>query len=229
MNRTMVSGIAAFALLIGAGHAMNATTAEAGLFSKWRAKRACGGHSHCGAGHSVDPCCAPVADPCCEPAPEPCCAPAPAPEPCCAPAPAPEPCCAPAPEPCCAPEPAACCEPAPCGKKRCGLFGRRGGHGCGAADACCETAVVEAAPCCGSTVVETGTVMATGAGCTDCGGAVVSSEGYDLAPGETLVPGSVTTGSSEAAPAAPQSSSDEGGEDAEVPPPAPEADASTDA
>ena len=47
MNRTVVSGVAAFALMIGAGLAMTDTTAEAGscgggLFSRLQAK-SCGG------------------------------------------------------------------------------------------------------------------------------------------------------------------------------------------
>ncbi len=193
MNRTMVSGIAVFALLIGAGHAMNATTADAGLFSKHRAKRACGAASHCGGGGE-----------CYAPAAEPCCAPAPAPEPCCAPAPAPEPCCAPAPEPCCDSGPT-------CGHRRhgCRRRARRSAGCCSApAETCCSAPAVEAAPCCGAEMS-------------------VDAAGYDLAPGETLVPGSVEeTG----APAAPESSSDAvEGVEAEVPPPAPVPDASTDA
>lgn len=235
MNRTMVSGIAAFALLFGAIHAMSASTAEAGLLSKHRANKACGEASHCGGGHvgilarhrarRGNDCCAPAPEPCCEPAPETCCAPEPAPAPCCAPAP--EPCCAPAPEPCCAPEPAPCCD-----------SGSRRGHGCKLlgrlrarrSGGCCDAPAVEAAPCCGDAVA----APAVSSGCSSCGdsvGAVVADGGgFDLAPGETLVPGSTT--SEAAVPAAvPESSSDsapEGG-DAEVPPPAPVPDASTDA
>lgn len=97
MNRTVVSGIAAFALLIGAGLSMTDTTAEAGrcgggLLSKLQAK-SCGGSvlsninidlgsKSCGGGllarlkakHAAD-CCAPEPAPCAEPAPcepEPC-------------------------------------------------------------------------------------------------------------------------------------------------------------
>ena len=82
MNRTVVSGIAAFALIIGAGLAMTDTTAEAGrcgggLFSRLHAK-SCGGkvlgnlcHKSCGGGllarlkakHASN-CCAPEAAPC---------------------------------------------------------------------------------------------------------------------------------------------------------------------
>ena len=92
MNRTVVSGIAAFALLIGAGLSMTDTTAEAGrcgggLLSKLQAK-SCGGSvlsninldlgsKSCGGGllarlkakHAAD-CCAPEPAPCAEP--EPC-------------------------------------------------------------------------------------------------------------------------------------------------------------
>jgi len=192
MNRTVVSGIAAFALLIGASLMLTETTAEAarcggGLIAKMKAKRAA-------------KCCAP------EPV---CCQPAPtcggrvgllaklkakrAARKCCAP----EPTCCPEPAPCCAPEPAPCCAPAPC---------------CGG-----EVAAAPA-PCCGGG----GEVVQ---------GAVVSDQGFDLAPGETLVPGSVqTVGGGEAAAA---SSSD-----AEMPapaaeaageaPPAPKPDANTD-
>ena len=116
MNRTVVSGIAAFALLIGAAVVMS-ETAEAGhhgggLFSRLHAKQcgggcaqpSCGGcavEKSCGGGlfarlkaKHATPCC--VAEPvCCEPAPAPvCCEPAPAPV-----------CCEPAPAPVCCPEP----------------------------------------------------------------------------------------------------------------------------
>ena len=94
MNRTVVSGVAAFALLIGAGLAMTETTAEAGrcgggLLSGLKAK-SCGGKvlgnldlgnldlgkKSCGGGllarlkakHASD-CCAPEAAPCEAPAP----------------------------------------------------------------------------------------------------------------------------------------------------------------
>ena len=89
MNRTVVSGFAAFALLIGAGLAMTETTAEAGrcgggLLSGLKAK-SCGGKvlgnldlgkKSCGGGllarlkakHASD-CCAPEAVPCEAPAP----------------------------------------------------------------------------------------------------------------------------------------------------------------
>lgn len=202
MNRTVVSGFAAFALLIGAGLAMNVTTAEAGhcgggLFARLHAKHCGGGlfsglKSHgCGGGHGLfakkscgggllarlkakhaAKCCAPA--PACAPAPEPCCAPEP------------EPCCAPEPEPCCAPEPAPCC----------------------------GDAAPVAAPCCDGAVME-GATMSTDAG------------GYDLAPGETLVPGSVETVEGGGELSAPASSSDEAAEEAA--PPAPTPDASTDA
>jgi len=175
MNRTVVSGLAAFALLIGATLALTETTVQAGhcgggLFAKLHARGNCGGglfsghgllQRGCGGGllsklharHSAPDCCAPAPDPCC--------------------APAPEPCCAPAPEPCCAPAPA-----------------------CGG----CEVAPVAVAPCCGGEVVHGGDAE------------------YDLAPGESVVPGSVST-LDDAAVEAPSSS------DA---PPAPVADAKTD-
>ena len=147
MNRTLVSSMAAFALMIGATIALSGN-AEAGIFGKRHCggglfSRLCGAKSHC-----------------CTPEPT---------------------CCTPEPT-CCTPEPT-CCTPEP---------------------TCCGESV--AAP-----VVD---------GCSSCGGEAVtvssvdgdsmmqspvesgvSSEGYDLAPGETLVPGSVT--SSEAAPAEP--------------------------
>ncbi|WP_236615938.1 hypothetical protein [Rhodopirellula europaea] len=122
-----------------------------------------------------------------------------APEPCCEPAPAP--CCEPAPEPCCEPAPAPCCEAAPAPAPCCGEPA--------------PAPVVEAAPCCGGEVapVMEGSVMQ-------------SSEGFDLAPGETLVPGSVVTGEAaaateEAAPAAPVADAEATEEAA---PPAPVAD-----
>lgn len=119
MNRTLVSGVVAFALIVGAGLAMS-DTAEAGH---------CGGVRHCGGGicgghHGLfrggcggglfsrlraRHCCAP-APVCCEPAP-----------------------CEPA--PCCEPEP--CCEPDPCcGRSHgCGLFGLFRRHHC--SSSCC--------------------------------------------------------------------------------------------
>ena len=140
MNRTVVSGIAAFALMIGAGLAMTDTTAEAGrcgggLFSRLHAK-SCGGkvlgnlcHKSCGGGllarlkakHASD-CCAPEAAPCetaapCEPAP-------------------------------CATE-TECCED-PCCKKPCllkRLFSKVRRN-----KSCCESSCGTAAPC--GTVVE---------------------------------------------------------------------------
>ena len=59
------------------------------------------------------------------------------------------------------------------------------------------------------------------------GSVMQSSEGFDLAPGETLVPGSVVTGEAaaateEAAPAAPVADA------AEAAPPVPQPDANTD-
>ena len=193
MNRTVVSGLAAFALLIGATLALTETTVQAGhcgggLFAKLQARGGnCGGglfgghgllKGGCGGGllaklharHAAPDCCEPAPVACCEPAPEPCCEPAPVA------------CCEPAPEPCCAPAPVACCEPAPA---------------CGG----CEVAApVAAAPCCGGEVMHGG------------------DAGYDLAPGESLVPGSVSTldGTAVETP----SSSDA--------PPAPVADAKTD-
>ncbi len=217
MNRTVVSGIAAFALLIGASLMLTETTAEAarcgggGLIAKIKAKRAakccapepvccqpaptCGGQrvgllAKLKAKRAAKKCCAP--EPTCCPAP--CC---PEPAPCC---PEPAPCC-PEPAPCC-PEPAPCCpEPAPC---------------CAPEPApCCGGVVAAPAPCCGGGEVVQGAVVAGG------------DQGFDLAPGETLVPGSVqTVGGGEAAAA---SSSD-----AEMPapaaeaPPAPTPDAKTD-
>lgn len=141
MNRTVVSGIAAFALMIGAGLAMTDTTAEAGrcgggLLSRLQAK-SCGGkvmsnlgNKSCGGGllarlkakHASD-CCAPEAAPCEEPAP---CEPAP-----CEPAP-----CEPAP---CATE-TECCEDSCCDKP--GLLERLFSK-LRRNKACCETV----APC----------------------------------------------------------------------------------
>jgi len=157
MNRTVVSGIAAFALIIGAGLAMNDTTAEAGrcgggLFSRLHAKQCCGVTGHhgglfrhgCGGGllarlkakHASN-----------------CCAPEPA---CCEPAP-----CAPA----CEPEP--CCEPTPCcGRSHgCGLFG---GHrrGCGSSCGGCATSS------CG------------GCGSSGCGGVTMEAAPMEAAPVE---------------------------------------------
>lgn len=134
---------------------------------------------------------------------------------CCAPEPV---CCEPEPV-CCEPEPV-CCEPEP---------------------VCCEPAPACGPPeptCCGGSMVAE---PAVGAGCSDCGGSVVesapmSSAGYDLAPGEMLVPGSVST--QEAAPEAPEAaeaSEEESSEGDAVPsssdeeaPPAPTPDANTD-
>ena len=125
MNRTMVSGIAAFALVLGASFAMTETANAGGIMSMLQGKRGCSTNS-CGlfsrmkAKMASSSCCAPeptCCEPepaCCAPEPAPCCAPEPAPASCCAPEPAPAPCCAPepAPAPCCAAaEPA----PAPCG------------------------------------------------------------------------------------------------------------------
>ena len=115
---------------------------------------------------------------------------------------------------CCAPEPV-CCEPEP---------------------VCCEPEPT----CCGgemATVVE----PAVGAGCTNCGESVVESApmtggDYDLAPGETVVPGSVETGEptgdSSEAPEAPEAPASEGdsvpSSSDEAAPPAPTPDANTD-
>ncbi|WP_146597725.1 hypothetical protein [Novipirellula aureliae] len=144
MNRTLVSSMAAFTLMIGSTIAFSGN-AEAGIF----------GNRHCGGGLFSRLCAAKNR-----------CAPT-----CCTPAPT---CCAPAPS-CCTPEPS-CCAPAP--------------------------------SCCGQSVA-----APVAQGCTSCGGGVVvdgggstmqspmeaSSEALDLAPGETLVPGSVTTSEAEAA------------------------------
>ncbi len=197
MNRTVVSGIAAFALLIGA-MAMNPSTAEAGrcgggLFAKLQARNCGGGglfsgHQRdrgCGggglfSGHQRDRGCgggllarlrARRAAKCGAPEPADCCEAAPA--------------------PCCEPAPAPCCDPAPA--------------------PCCGQAAAPVAPCCGGVVA---------------GGA--SDGGYDLAPGETLVPGSVETVDGGGDLPAPVSSSDAAPVE-EAAPPAPTPDASTDA
>ncbi len=203
MNRTVVSGIAAFALLIGATFAMTATTAEAGhcgggLLAKLHAKKSSGtlfggghggllhGGGGCGGGlfaklkakHAAKSCCAP------EPT-------------CCAP----EPVCAPEPT-CCAPEPT-CCDAAP-------------------APACgCEAApAVQAAPCCGGEVV----YGAEAGGVTHSEG---TDGGYDLAPDETLVPGSVSTVGAESADVVAPAPVAEAASSSDAPP-APVADTKTD-
>lgn len=132
---------------------------------------------------------------------------------------APEPCCEPAPAPCCEPAPAPCCEAAPAPAPCCG-----------------ETVaapVVEAAPCCGD---EMAPMMEAPMMHSEMGTSVMeSSQGFDLAPGETLVPGSVSTGAAaaaaatteEAAPAAPAAPVADDAADAstgeEAAPPAPAA------
>jgi hypothetical protein len=167
MNRNLVKGMTAFALILGVSLVFSSSadagfglfkklgggccapepSCGGGLFAKLKAKKCGGGlFAKLKAKHAG----------CCEPEPV---------------------CCEPAPEP-------VCCEPAPA--------------------PCCEAPVVEA-PCCGEVVME----APVEAPC--CGGEVmteaapmemsVSSEGFELAPGETLVPGSVMTG--EAAEAAP--------------------------
>jgi hypothetical protein len=170
MNRKLVSGIAVFALVVGATLATG-SSAQAGqgggLFAKLHAAKS---QLICNikAKRAAKNCCAPEPV-CCEPAPAPCCEPA----------------------PCCAPEPAPCCEPAPV-----------------VAAPCCEAAPV-AAPCCGGEIE-----------------GAVSSEGYNLAPGETLVPGSVKnmeSASSDALPVATPTETAAPAEakaaaDAEVPP-----------
>lgn len=166
MNRTLVSGIAVFALMIGAS--LSATTAHAGhgggLFSRLGGKKCCSGGGLFSRLHSRS------SSDCCAPAPPSCCEPAPAPASCCQSAPAPAPCCEPA------PAPASCCQSAP------------------ASAPCCESAP---APCCGGDagMAVEAAPMEVGSGCEGCG-----NQGYNLAPGETLVPGSVhTVGSGDAA------------------------------
>lgn len=203
MNRNLVTGIAAFALLVGAS-LMMAETAQAGhcgggLFSRLHANRCGGGglfsghhrKGGCGGGlfsrlharHAS------------------CCEPAPAPAPCCEPAPAP---CAPAP---CEPAPAPCYEPA-------SACGGCGGSACGGCGGCAE-------PACGGCATPT-------MDCGACGGAMMTSpEGYDLAPGESVVPGSVQTMPAEGGEAVEsQSDAPAAGDEA---PPAPTPDANTDA
>jgi hypothetical protein len=204
MNRNVVSGIVAFALLVGAATAMNESSAYAGncgggLFAKLHAKKACGGGLFAKLkARQASSCCAPEPV-CCEPAPAPaCCEPAPtcggrsrpklfarlcakirAKRSCCAPEPT---CCEPAPAPCCAPE------PAPCG-------------GCGnAAPAPCSS--------CGGSVMSAPMMSAT----------VGSDAGFELADGETLVPGSVQNTEPAGEPAAASAS------DAAPPVPQPDAD-----
>ncbi len=93
------------------------------------------------------------------------------------------------PQPCCEPAPVQCCEPAP--QSCCGGDAHHGHHGHHHAQA--------VQPCCGG---EAQAAPQMGAGCVGCGGgnsvmasSGVNSQGIELAPGETLVPGSVTTGS----------------------------------
>jgi hypothetical protein len=136
MNRTLVSGLVAFALITGAGLAMS-DTAEAGCFGA----RRCGGVSNhgmfrtgCGGGlfsklRAKRNCCAP------EPV-------------CCTPEPV-----------CC--EPAPCCEPASCcGRSRgCGLLGRHRGHGCKSSSRCGSSGCGSSG-CGGSVIVEGAAVEA---------------------------------------------------------------------
>lgn len=126
MNRIVFSGIAAFALLIGAGLAFTESSAQAGhgcggglfsghhrggcggggLFSGHHRNRGCGGghqahhgRSGCGGGLLARLHARHNRNNCCAPEPT-CCAPAPAPV-CCEPTPAPAPCCEPTPTDCC--------------------------------------------------------------------------------------------------------------------------------
>ncbi|OUT55448.1 MAG: hypothetical protein CBB71_20155 [Rhodopirellula sp. TMED11] len=121
MKRNVISGIAAFALLIGAALCVNGTSADAGscggnLLSKLHQRKACCGPTLLTRLKAkMASCC--EAEPCCEEAPA--CEPAPAPS-CCEP----EPCCGSsrpklfarlracieARRSCCAPEPS-CCAP----------------------------------------------------------------------------------------------------------------------
>lgn len=146
MNRSVLCGVAAMAMLVAFAMSTADQKAHAGLFSGLFKK---------GCSAPAPACCEPAPAPvCCEPAPScggmskknacggglfarlkakraaKCSAPAPV---CCEPAPV---CCEPAPV--CAPAPV-CCEPAP---------------------VCCETTpVYEAAPCCGSEVVSGGQMV----------------------------------------------------------------------
>jgi hypothetical protein len=144
MNRSVICGMVALAMLVTIAMSSADQKAHAGLFGKKKKS-----------------CCAPAvvycepAPVCCEPAPtcggkkmgffarlkarkaarNACCAPAPT---CCAPAPV---CCEPAPVVCCEPAPVVCCEPAPVD--------------------CCGSTVTYSAPvsdCCGGTVIS-GTVI----------------------------------------------------------------------
>ena len=223
MTRTVVKTVTMFALVIGATLAMsNDNNAEAGPRIKAAiAKmlgRGCGNSGGCGlfSGRSQSSCCAP------EPS-----------------------CCAPEPS-CCAPEPS-CCEAAPEPSCGCGDVVEAApvveSTGCGCGDVVEAAPVMESTGCgCGGEVVSGGEMIVDGS----YGGEVMSGEvmsegssdpGYNLAPGEVLVPGSVATvGTSEEtvpAPAAdeaadaPESASDEAAE--EGAPPAPQPDATTDA
>jgi hypothetical protein len=198
MNRTVVSGVAAFALTVGAALAMTETTAEAGhcgggLFARLHA-RSCGGGLFSGGGHLFNKGCGGgllarlrarhAAN---------CCAPEPA---CCEPAPAP--CCEPAPAPCCGAEPAPCDSgcggSAGCGSGRRGLFGCRlfGGGSVSCGSGCGEP--VGCGSGCGGSVV----VGCSGAG---CGGEVIMME--ETIEGELVAPESSSDAATEVAPPAP--------------------------
>lgn len=144
-----------------------------------------------------------------------CCAPAPS---CCEPAPAPS-CCEPAPEPCGCSTPA----PEPCG---CGTPAVMTAApvasdcGCGSAAPAVMTAAPVASDCgCGGAVVSTPPMM------TGTPTAVADTSGYNLAPGEQLVPGSVQTVETPAAAATPAAEAAASEPAAEAAPPAPTPDA----
>lgn len=105
MNRSLVSIVALFAMLVGGMMVMTENTADAGLFGRARGcgVSRCGGGLFGGGFHRRAPVCAPqtycAPAPVCQPK---CCAPQPK---CCQPK-----CCTPA--PCCEVKP--CCEAKPC-------------------------------------------------------------------------------------------------------------------
>lgn len=174
MNRTLVSGFAAFALVVGAAFAMTETTAEAGhcgggLFARLHARHCGGGlfNGGCGGGKLFNHGCgggllarlrAKHASSCCAPEPA---------------------CCEPAPAPCCEPAPAPCCEPAPA---------------CGGCDSGCGEVVSS----CGGCSTGCGEVVS---GCSGggCGGTVVMP--VEAAPAEEAA--SSSDAATEAAPPAP--------------------------